>query len=138
MTDKTNNRIILLGSASIMWSLTSLISGNNQNFEVFIICRILLGIFASACDPPAYALIRDYFPPSFRSKANSIFKFASYLGGALSSLSIIFIKTYGWRDDYIITGIFGIIAGISCIIFLKEPERGKYDDINILSNKNNE
>jgi hypothetical protein len=49
------------------------------------------------------------------------------LGGALSSLSVLFIKNYGWREDYDITGGIGILAGILLLLVVQEPERGKLD-----------
>ena len=95
---------------------------------VFAFMRILLGVFESACNPLAYSLIRDYFPPSKRSTANSILTSSIYLGGALSSLSILLIQQTGWRGDYYLTGGAGVAAGIASLVLLKEPIRGILDN----------
>ena len=66
ITDNTN-RVRLVGFASILWSMTTFASGYVDSFEVFSLMRVLLGVFTAACIPPAVSLIRDYFPPNYRS-----------------------------------------------------------------------
>ena len=126
ITDNTN-RVKLLGIAGILWSTTTLVAGEGDNFTVFVTMRVLLGVFSAAANPPAYSLIRDYFPPNYRSTANSVYAFSQYGGVGLASLSILFIKRFGWREDYDLTGVFGIAFGILCLTLLKEPERGQFD-----------
>ena len=126
ITDNTN-RVRLLGVAGILWSSTTLISGEVDNFYVFIGMRVLFGMFSAAANPPAFSLIRDFFPPNYRSTANSVYAFSHYGGVCLASLSILFIKKYGWREDYDLTGVFGILFGILCLTVIKEPERGRFD-----------
>ena len=91
--------------------------------------RVLFGVFSAACNPPALGLIRDYFPPNSRTLANSFFLTSDYLGCCFSSLSIILIKNFGWREDYEITGIFGILIGLAVLFYLKEPERGRFEKL---------
>lgn len=62
LTDKTENRKNLLGVVSILWSVTTLLSGAVDSFTVFAGMRVLLGVLESASNPLAYSLIRDYFP----------------------------------------------------------------------------
>jgi hypothetical protein len=37
------------------------------------------------------------------------------------------IENYGWREDYEITGLFGIIFGAAALFYLKEPVRGNFE-----------
>jgi sugar phosphate permease len=85
---------------------------------------VSFGVFTSSCNPPALSLLRDYFPKNFRSTANSVFLFGVYVGGSLSSLSVLFIKEYGWRNDFEITGFVGIVTALILLAFLEEPVRG--------------
>lgn len=117
----------MLGTASILWSLTTWVSGEVDSFEIFCIMRVLLGVFSAACNPPALGLIRDYFPPNSRTLANSIFLASDYLGVCFSSLSIILIKQSGWREDYKVTGIFGIVLGAITLFYMREPIRGNFE-----------
>lgn len=88
---------------------------------------MLLGVFESVCAPASYSLIADYFPPEIRTTANAYFAGCIFVGGALSSVSTIMVASIGWRETYLIVGIYGIVAGILVITFVQEPVRGRYD-----------
>ena len=100
-----------------MTALTSISNG----LGLLIVFRIALGIFESACNPPAYSLIADYFHPDNRAFANSIYSLGIYIGGALSSLTILFITGLGWRWTYGLVGIIGAGTGVLGFIFILEP-----------------
>lgn len=89
---------------------------------------MLFGCFAST-GPAATGIIRDNFGPGYRASANSIFLSAGFLGGGIASLSIQLIEKYGWKFDYDVIGVTGIILGIICLTLLEEPKRGQYDDL---------
>jgi len=59
--------------------------------------RILHGAVSSTINPLSYSLVADYFPPEKRSRANALLTAGGYLGIALSSISILLIKSLGWR-----------------------------------------
>lgn len=124
-TDKFTRKW-LLGIGCILWSLTSVATGFFNSFIVFAVCRVILGITCSICNPAAYSLIRDMFPPNRRATANSIYSSGIYIGNAISSLCISLIKSFGWRQDFIIPGYIGIIFGIFGLTFLIEPKRGHF------------
>ena len=50
-----------------------------------------------------------------------------YLGGALSSITIIMITSLGWRLAYDVIGIGGIAVGVLTLLFVIEPKRGKFE-----------
>jgi MFS family permease len=85
--------------------------------------RVLFGIISSCCYAPSVSLIRDYFPYEKRALANSIFSSYFYLGSAISSLSTLLIKNFGWRTTYDIISIFGVSVGFICFAVLYEPRR---------------
>ena len=85
-----------------------------------------MGVVMSVCNPLAYSLIRDYFPPSKRSTANSLYSSGIYVGNALASLNIIMIQAYGWRDSFMFVGIFGGIVALFGILILTEPSKDKF------------
>ncbi len=80
--------------------------------------RFILGSFSSALSPASYSLIADYFPLEYRSTAVSIENAGNYFGAALSSLSILFIDQYGWRQLYKLLGLSGIACGIVFMIIV--------------------
>lgn len=106
------------------------ISALSQSIWLLVVTRIFLGVFESACNPPAYGLIADYFHPNYRTSANSIYSLGIYIGGALSSLTAVIITGLGWRWTFALIGFFGIGAGVLGIFLILEPSRGTFDVIN--------
>lgn len=78
--------------ASLCWSACTLMSGMIHSFWVFFGMRVLLGFFQAFMNPTAYSMIADYFPPSKRTRASSVFNLAIYFGGAMASLSQVIIE----------------------------------------------
>lgn len=87
----------------------------------------------SLCNPLAYSLIRDYFPPNKRSTANSIYSSGIYCGNAIASLNIIIIKNFGWRHGYIFTSYLGIALSVISAFILVEPPRERFTVIELPS-----
>jgi len=112
------NRKMLMAFVCIMWSLCTLLSGIIESFSILFVMRFLLGFFESAFNPCAYGIIADYFHPESRTTANSIFNLGIYLGGALSSISVLMIGGWGWRTTYDIIAFIGIGSGIVGFIFI--------------------
>jgi len=131
ISDKASSRKCYLGIFSILWSSATIVSSYTSSFAVFATMRVLLGILESASNPLIFSLIRDYFPPSHRSTANSILTSSIYLGTTISSLSILIISNYGWKISYRLTGGFGVLAGILVLLCLREPKRGIFDIVKI-------
>jgi len=129
-SDKVNRKMILC-TGCILWSSVTILTGWVNNFPIFLMLRILLGICCAFCNPAAYSLIRDYFPPTRRGTANSIYSAGIYIGNALSSASISIIVSSGWRQDFMVPGYIGIVLGIIGFIFLKEPERGHFSTVKV-------
>jgi MFS family permease len=86
----------MLTVACVGWSLMTLLTGFATKLGHVVACRIFLGVFQAACNPPAYSIMADYFHPSYRGTANSIYSLGIYLGGALSSFTIVIITGTGW------------------------------------------
>lgn len=116
----------MIGIACILWSAMTALTSLSNGLGLLAVFRILLGIFESACNPPAYSLIAEYFHPNHRSFANSIYSLGIYIGGALSSLTLLFITGLGWRWTYGLVGLIGAGTGVLGILFIIEPERGRF------------
>lgn len=125
LVDKFNRRI-LLGLACILWSATNFVTGSVNNFTLMVAMRFILGILQSFNNPSSLTLLADYFPLERRSTVNSIQNAGIYIGSGLSSLGIIAIRSKGWRWLFNLMGILGMIVGASILLFVKEPERGRY------------
>lgn len=89
-----------------------------MSFGVLAAMRVFHGALSSATDPLAYSLVADYYPPDKRGTPNAIISSGSFIGIALSCMSILFIKNFGWRATYMIMGAVGIgISALGSIIF---------------------
>lgn len=89
--------------------------------------RFLLGIFEAFCNPCAYSIISDYFHPDSRGTANSIYTVGIYIGGALSSITLVIIKAFGWKVSYQVIGYFGIILAVVGLLIIREPQRYAFE-----------
>jgi MFS family permease len=74
--------------------------------------------------PLIATLVHRFFPKDYRGRANSILYSANYIGTAISSLSILVIGLYGWRNIYNIMGVFGIFTAV-LTNFLLRTKRAK-------------
>lgn len=124
--DKINRKLLII-VCSIGWSVCTLLSGIITNFWGFFIMRMTTGIFQAFLNPAAYSVIADYFPPDKRTFANSIFNLAIYFGGAMASLSGIFINLQGWRFTYILIALISIGITVVGVFTIYNPERGRWE-----------
>ena len=60
-SDKVD-RIKLLDFGSIIWSLITFAHSETDSFELFVIFRMMFGLFSAILNPAALSLKRDYFP----------------------------------------------------------------------------
>ena len=118
------NRKNLLGCATIIWSLSQVISGTTNSFTVLMLMRFILGLLVSVVEPAAFSIVGDYFPKQIRTTANSIIGTGGYIRGASSALMVNVIALYGWRAAYFVKGDIGIIIGILVLLLIHEPKRG--------------
>jgi MFS family permease len=88
---------------------------------------MMLGVFEAFAAPAAYSMIPDYFPPQGRAMANAILALGAVLGEAFASLSTILIDSFGWRKTYFIIGAIGVLVALLALMFIKDPERGRFD-----------
>jgi MFS family permease len=91
------NRKFMLGLTMMLGGVTQFMSGSVNSFPFLCAMRVLHGSLNAATTPLSYSLVADYVPPEKRATANSILSSAIYLGISCSSLSILLIKSSGWR-----------------------------------------
>ena len=117
------NRVLIIGVALLGWSGCTAWQGAATSFPLMLGARLGLGMFAAFSTPATYSLIASYFPPETRGTANGIYAFGVYVGGGLSSLSIIMSHGVGWRWTSYAVGILGAVVTLLLLLTVKEPER---------------
>lgn len=126
LTNKVNRKFTL--AACMLLSAANMgIVGFFDSFALLAAGRVLGGLVSSAFNPMSFSLLAEYFPPERRTTANSILQSGNFIGWGLSSLSVLAIKSFGWRSTYgMLAAIAGAI-GVATLAFVKEPVKKLVD-----------
>jgi MFS family permease len=124
MADRASRRAII-SAALFLWSLFTALSGLAGNFIQLLLCRVGVGIGEAGAQAPSYSLIADYFPPSQRARAFSLYHLGLPIGSALGLfLGGVIAVEYGWRTAFIAVGLTGTMLAPLVWFIVKEPVRG--------------
>lgn len=127
LADRFNRRTVI-SVALGLWSLTTLLCGLVRSFPQMVIFRAGIGVGEGGFNPAALALLSDFNPPAQRSSAIGIFYATGMFGIFLSFLVGGYVSVeYGWRAAFIVGGAPGVVLAIAMFLFMREPERGRFD-----------
>jgi MFS family permease len=105
--------------------ISSVVTGVVNSFPVLVSMRIIHALCFSMAIPLIATIVHRFVPRDYRGRANSILYSAYHIGTAISSLSILLIGLYGWRNIYNIMGACGILVSITTAIILKKKNAMK-------------
>lgn len=148
------NRVIIIASAVAIWSLFTALCGFAMSFLMLFLFRVGVSIGEAGCTPPAQSLIADYFKPSRRATAVSVYALGVPLGGMLASIfggqlagmegaqfgsfvdaiglgflfgNLDWTQVEGWRVAFVVVGVPGLLVSLLVWRTIKEPPRGYTD-----------
>ncbi|KUO56292.1 MAG: MFS transporter [Sphingomonadales bacterium BRH_c3] len=148
------NRVIIIASAVAIWSLFTALCGFAMSFLMLFLFRVGVSIGEAGCTPPAQSLIADYFKPSRRATAVSIYALGVPLGGMLAAIfggqiagldgaefgawvnavglgflfgDLDWSQVEGWRIAFVLVGLPGLLLSLIVWRSIKEPPRGYTD-----------
>jgi MFS family permease len=149
------NRMMIIILSLTLWSLMTVLCGFATSFITLFIFRLLVGVGEAGCTPPAQSVIADYFKPTSRATAASIYALGVPLGGMFAGLAAGPINDYitganvynllgawgwgwaqnlidwnsleGWRIAFIAVGLPGVLFALVLVLTVKEPPRGYSD-----------
>ncbi|WP_353257056.1 MFS transporter [Hyphomonas sp.] len=149
------NRMLIIMVSLAMWSLMTVLCGFATSFTTLFIFRLLVGVGEAGCTPPAQSVIADYFKPTSRATAASIYALGVPLGGMFAGLAAGPINDYvtganvhallgdwgwtwvqglidwqsleGWRIAFFAVGFPGVVFALILALTVKEPPRGYSD-----------
>ena len=122
------NRVVIISTALAVWSALTALCGAAANFAQLLVLRMAVGVGEAGCTPPAHSLISDYFAPSRRSTALSIYSCGISFGYILSAIVGGYAAShYGWRIACMVVGLPGIGVALLLRWLIKEPPRGHSD-----------
>jgi len=79
-----HHRIWIIAGSVALWSLMTVLCGFAYSFIALFVFRIGVSIGEAGCSPPANSIIADYFIPSERSTAVSVYALGIPLGGMVA------------------------------------------------------
>lgn len=119
------SRVNVISGALLVWSGMTALCGLAQNFIQILAARIGVGVGEAGCSPPAHSLIADYYPPSERASALSIYALGIPIGSLLGLLAGGWVaEFYGWRTAFFVVGLPGLLLAAVFKLTVKEPIRG--------------
>ncbi|MEM5517040.1 MFS transporter [Henriciella sp. AS95] len=154
VAERVNRKWIIIVSL-LLWSLMTVLCGLATSFIMLFVLRICVGIGEAGCTPPAQSMIADYFKPTSRATAVSIYALGVPLGAMIAGVAGGWINDYvtgenihamfgssgmgwaqglldwqsleGWRLAFILVGLPGVILATILMLTMKEPPRGYTD-----------
>lgn len=133
---RSRRGIISIGVA--VWSLMTVACGLTRQFWQLALTRMGVGVGEAALSPAAYSLIADYFPPSRRATAMSVYSMGIYLGAGLSAIlggwvvgSVkgedryvlpVLGEMYSWQIVFVAVGLPGLLVAL-LLLTIREPVR---------------
>ena len=125
--DRTN-RVGVLSLACAIWSAATMACGFAVTYPQLVVARMTVGFGEAGGVPPSYALITDLFPPGRRGTALGIYNLGPSIGIALGiAFGASIAAAFDWRYAFITIGIVGLVTAAAVRIFVREPERGRFD-----------
>lgn len=120
------NRVNIIAVAMIVWSSLTAVCGLAGNFTQLLFSRAGVGIAEAGCTPPAHSLISDYFEPSRRTSALSVYSSGISVGYLVAALAGGYVaQHYGWRAAFAIVGLPGVVLAIVLKLVVREPARSE-------------
>ena len=118
------NRATILSAAIGLWSFMTASCGLGASYIQLLFGRAGVSIGEAGCAPTAHSLISDYFPPTRRATALSIYVVGAPVGTmTVAFLGGVFTQQYGWRATFWVLGAGGLLLAIVTKLTLREPVR---------------
>ena len=119
------SRVNIITVALIVWSALSALCGAAASFPQLLMIRASVGVAEAGCSPPAHSLISDYFEPSRRTSALSVYSCGTSLGYLVAAVGGSYVvQHWGWRAACAAVGLPGIVVAILIKLLIREPPRG--------------
>lgn len=121
LTDRFGPRIIYTFSL-VLWSVVTVAQGFARGFASLFGLRMAIGVFEAPSYPINNRIVTSWFPEKERASAIGVYTSGQFIGLAFLAPVLTALERYaGWKGLFIITGIVGVIWGISWYFFYRDP-----------------
>ena len=94
----------------LIWSAAAMAHATARSAASLSVFRFLLGLGEAGNWPGAAKVTAEWFPPSQRAFAMSIFNSGAALGSVIAPPLIVFLQIqYGWQTTFLATGSLGLV-----------------------------
>ncbi|MBU1377054.1 MAG: MFS transporter [Alphaproteobacteria bacterium] len=119
--DRGDRRIIITAALAV-WSLMTALCGAATTFWQLVLARVGVGAGEAGAMAPAQGLLADYFPPSQRARAISLFMLSVTAGNFLGLAGGGWlVQNFGWRTMFLAVGLPGLLLVPLVYFTLNEP-----------------
>jgi MFS family permease len=122
ISDRLSRRNIVAASA-LGASLACALQGWAHNFSTLLLTRVLMGLCTAFAAPASYSMLADLFEQQSLGAVNGVFSLGVYVGGGLSSLTIVVARSVGWRWASRVVALAGLGAALGLLGVVAEPAR---------------
>ncbi len=113
----------ILVVALLIWSAAAAAQALATAWWHLLILRLILGAAESLATPTSQTILGRTFPPGSKGTALGMLSVGIYLGGGLSSLSILLAtSSLGWRGTVLLGGIGGLLATPLVLLFVPSDD----------------
>jgi len=121
------SRKLIISFGAIFWSALTLLTAVTHTYTELLIRHTLVGIGEATFVTIAPTFVADLFRENVRGRILGVFYLAIPVGSAAGYLLGGYLAPhYGWRFPFYIAAAPGFLLAL-IVLFLKEPERGRFD-----------
>ena len=124
LVDRFGRRKLMLVSATIVFSMASVLSGFASGFAWLLGARLLMGIAEGGIMPITQTLIAAEVPHERRGLAQGITQNfgANLLANTLGPIVIVWMAIrFGWRNAFFLAALPGIVMALLIAALVREP-----------------
>lgn len=127
LIDRKSRRTIV-ALCLVVWSAMTAVCGLAQTALQFFLARVGVTVGEAGGTPGANSLLSDYFPPTRRAMALTVFALGAPIGAWVGyNVAGAIADHYGWRTVFFALGVPGVIVGAMVWLTVREPRRGCLD-----------
>jgi MFS family permease len=124
LTDRLGPRIVLIAGGCLLGSGLMLVSQVRALWHLYVVLGLVAAAGMSAAYVPCNATVVRWFTRQRGAALSITSSGASFGMFVFPPLATALIAAYGWRGAYLILGLVGLLAIISCASFIvRDPEK---------------
>jgi len=129
--DKYGPKMILVASMTGCSIAVSLGAFFGDNYILFLLSRVILGLSQGVMYPIATKVIAGWFGKSTRGRANAVFMIGAPIGISISPIIMgPVIQNMGWRYSFYMIALFGFLLVLPIFLSIEDSPSEEKRDLN--------